>query len=138
MEDESRAARLLQGQVLFGASFVEDPELPDRGATLLFGWPDPLAPATWPWQANWVVGDGQDNGEDGEASELDLFEAGEPEGDESMLAELADELSCSRPEPARAARGRAGADPSVLLAGAGDDDEDEEEEDDEDATNGEP
>ena len=47
-------------------SFVEDPELPDRGTTLLFGWPDPLAPASWPWQANWVVGDGQDISKDNE------------------------------------------------------------------------
>src|SRR5205823_5997327 len=50
--DDARARRVLQGQVLFGASFVEDPELPDRGTTLLFAWPAPLSPATWPWQAN--------------------------------------------------------------------------------------
>src|SRR5215216_3141403 len=73
VEAEGRAARVLQGQVLFGASFVEDPELPDRGTTLLFGWPEPLAPATWPWQANWVVGDGKDDGDS--SDELDLYEA---------------------------------------------------------------
>src|SRR4030088_1082612 len=104
VDEDSRAAKVLQGQVLFGASFVEDPELPDRGTTLLFGWPDPLSPATWPWQANWVVGDGQDNGDEGEADELDLFEAGEPEGDESMLAELGEALSCSELEARTALR----------------------------------
>jgi hypothetical protein len=136
VEAESRAARLLQGQVLFGASFVEDPELPDRGTTLLFGWPEPLAPATWPWQANWVVGDGQDNGED--EDELDLYESGEMEGDDSLLAELADELSCSRQDARSALRDAALAlTRASLLAGAADDDEDEGEED-EDPANGEP
>jgi hypothetical protein len=136
VDPESRAAQVLQGEVLFGASFVEDPDLPDRGATLLFGWPDPLSPATWPWQANWVVGDGQDNGEDGEANELDLFEAGEPEGDESMLAELAEELSCSEPEARTALREAALAlTRASLLAGVADE---EDEEEDEEASNGEP
>ena len=36
-EDGGRPAAVLRGQVLFGASFVEDPDLPDRGTTLLFG-----------------------------------------------------------------------------------------------------
>jgi hypothetical protein len=136
VEAESRAAQLIQGSVLFGVSFVEDPDLPDRGTTLLFGWPDPLAPATWPWQANWVVGDGQDNGEDGEANELDLFEAGEPEGDESLLDTLAEELSCSAPEARTALREAALAlTRASLLAGAADDESDEEEDD---PANGEP
>jgi hypothetical protein len=138
VEAGSRAVQVLQGEVLFGASFVEDPDLPDRGTTLLFGWPDPLSPASWPWQANWVVGDGQDNGEDGEASELDLFEAGEPEGDESMLEPLAAELQCSAPEARIALREAALAlTRASLLAGATDDGADESDED-EDATNGEP
>jgi hypothetical protein len=132
-EDDSRPAAVLRGQVLFGASFVEDPELPDRGTTLLFGWPEPLSPATWPWQANWIVGDGQDNGAD--EDELDLFEAGEMEGDESLLAELADELSCSRTDARLALRDAALAlTRASLLAGANDEDEAE----DEEATNGEP
>ncbi|HLZ30256.1 MAG TPA: hypothetical protein VKV73_23275 [Chloroflexota bacterium] len=140
VEAESRAEQVLQGEVLFGTSFVEDPDLPDRGATLLFGWPDPLSPATWPWQANWVVGDGQDNGEEGEANELDLFEAGEPEGDEAMLADLAEELDCSLPEARAALRAAALAlTRASLLAGVADDDDEEEEEaDDEDTSNGEP
>ena len=138
VEAESRAAQVLRGEVLFGASFVEDPDLPDRGATLLFGWPDPLSPATWPWQANWVVGDGQDNGEDGEANELDLFEAGEPEGDETLLADLAEELSCSQPEARTALREAALAlTRASLLAGADDDDADDDEAEEE-PSNGEP
>jgi hypothetical protein len=137
VDTDSRAAQVLQGEVLFGASFVEDPDLPDRGATLLFGWPEPLAPATWPWQANWVVGDGQDNEDDGEANELDLFEAGEPEGDETMLAELARELSCSEPEARTALREAALAlTRASLLAGAA---EDQDEDDvDEESADGEP
>src|SRR5579859_6816800 len=139
-DDESQATRVLQGQTLLGASFVEDPELPDRGTTLLFGWPEPLAPVTWPWQANWVVGDGQDNGPDDDENELDLFEAGEMEGDDSLLAELADELSCSRGDARLALRDAALAlTRASLLAGAGgDDDDDEDEEKDDEATNGEP
>jgi hypothetical protein len=138
-EDDARAAKVLDGEVLFGASFVEDPELPDRGTTLLFGWPDPLAPASWPWQANWVVGEGQ-NGVDGNGSddadaeadgaeELDLFEAGELEGDAPLLADLADELSCSREDARTALRAAAMAlTRASLLAASGDDEEDEEEE----------
>jgi len=133
-EADLRAARVLRGEILFGASFVEDPELPDRGTTLLFGWPEPLSPATWPWQANWIVGDGQDrpSDEDASADELDLFEAGEMEGDESMLAELADELACSRQDARSALRAAAMAlTRASLLAGAGAEDEDDEDEDDE-------
>ena len=131
-EDDGRPAAVLRGQVLFGTSFVEDPDLPDRGTTLLFGWPEPLSPASWPWQANWIVGDGQDNGED--EDELDLFEAGEMEGDDSLLAELADELSCSRSDARLALRDAALAlTRASLLAGANDEDEEE----DEEATNGE-
>jgi hypothetical protein len=136
-EDDARAARVLEGEVLFGASFVEDPELPDRGTTLLFGWPDPLAPASWPWQANWVVGGGQDSdGVDGngaddgseEADELDLFEAGEMEGDAPLLAELADELSCSREDARVALRAAAMAlTRASLLAATGDEEEEDEE-----------
>ena len=132
-DDGGRPAAILRGQVLFGASFVEDPELPDRGTTLLFGWPEPLSPASWPWQANWVVGDGQDNGED--EDELDLFEAGEMEGDDPLLAELADELSCSRSDARLALRDAALAlTRASLLAGANEEDEAE----DDEATNGEP
>jgi len=135
VDAESSAAQVLQGEVLFGASFIEDPDLPDRGATLLFGWPDPLSPATWPWQANWVAGDDQGDGEESEANELDLFEAGEPEGEESLLADLAEELSCSQEEARTALREAALAlTRASLLASAGDEGEDE----DEEPQNGEP
>ncbi|MBV8715323.1 MAG: hypothetical protein JO020_07625 [Chloroflexi bacterium] len=141
--DDAPAARVLRGEVLFGASFVEDPELPDRGTTLLFGWPDPLAPASWPWQANWVVGDAQDEDRSGDtdgsdasdgtdasdssdAEELDLFEAGELEGDDALSAELADALSCSRDDARAALRATAMAlTRASLLAANTDSDEDD-------------
>jgi len=132
LEEGSRPARVLKGEVLFGASFLEDPELPDRGTTLLFGWADPLAPASWPWQANWVSGDSQDDAS--EADDLDLFEAGELEGDESLVAELSDELQCSREDARGALRDAALAlTRASLLASTGGDEEEEEEEEDEDA-----
>jgi hypothetical protein len=137
--DGSPAARLLQGSIVYGTSFVEDPDLPDRGTTLLFGWPEPLSPATWPWQANWIVGDGQE--EDTAADELDLYESGELAGEHSLLAELADELSCSREDARTALREAALAlTRASLLAGADDtsgvDDEDEAEDEADNGTNG--
>jgi hypothetical protein len=138
-DDDARTRKLLDGDVLFGVSFVEDPELPDRGTTLLFGWPDPLNPVTWPWQANWVVGDGQDTASDDEdsdgAEELDLFEAGEMEGDESILGDLAAELGCSRQEARSALRSAAMALTRASLLASVADEEEEEEDDDDDSTN---
>ncbi|HTD78060.1 MAG TPA: hypothetical protein VK898_10520 [Chloroflexota bacterium] len=135
LEPDARAARVLDGQVLFGASFMEDAELPDRGTTLLFGWPAPLDPASWPWQANWVVGDSDANGDaEAEAEELDLFETGELEGEESMLSELAAELSCTTQEARVALRDAAMAlTRASLLAGA----HTEDDEDEDDTTDGE-
>jgi hypothetical protein len=131
-EDDSPAARVLQGQVLLGAAFVEDPELPDRGTTLLFGWPEPLVPVTWPWQANWVVSDGTDNADDHDADELDLFEAGEMEGEALMLAELSEELDCTPAEARVALRDAALAlTRASLLAGTADDELDDEDDEDE-------
>ena len=125
--------------MLLGASFVEDPELPDRGTTLLFGWPEALAPATWPWQANWVVSDGTDNADEHDADELDLFEAGEIEGEAEMLTELADELGCSPAEARIALRDAALAlTRASLLAGTADDELDDDDDDEEDEeSNGE-
>jgi hypothetical protein len=135
LEPDARAARVLDGQVLFGASFMEDAELPDRGTTLLFGWPAPLDPASWPWQANWVVGDSDANGDaEAEAEQLDLFETGELEGEESMLSELAAELSCTTQEARMALRDAAMAlTRASLLAGA----HTEDDEDEDDTTDGE-
>ena len=111
-EDDAPAARVLRGEVLFGASFVEDPELPDRGTTLLFGWPDPLSPAQWPWQANWIATDADqasEEDEDGERdpNDLDVFEVGELQGAEAMLASLSEELGCSRDDAQAALRSAA-------------------------------
>lgn len=132
-EDDARAAAILDGQVLFGTSFVEDPELPDRGTTLLFGWPDPLAPASWPWQANWVVGDGTAGQR--EVEELDLFEAGELEGDDALVVELANTLSCTAEQARAALRGAAMAlTRASLLAATGDEDEEEDDEEEDSST----
>jgi hypothetical protein len=137
LDENSPAAKVLHGNVLFGTSFVEDPDLPDRGTTLLFGWPEPLSPATWPWQANWVVGDGQD--EDSATDELDLYESGEIEGEGPLLAELADELSCSREDARTALRDAAlTVTRASLLSAVEDSSESEDEDDDENgAHNGE-
>jgi hypothetical protein len=130
-DDDSGAVKVLEGEVLFGASFVEDPDLPDRGTTLLFGWPDPLEPASWPWQANWVVSD-SDSQNDGEAEELDLFENGELEGDDALVGGLADALG-DGPEAARAAlRSVAMALTRASLLAAVEGDGEGEEEDDDD------
>jgi hypothetical protein len=129
---DSRAARVLQGQILFGTSFLEDREVPDRGTTLLFGWPEPLSPATWQWQANWVVsGNSHD---DATEEELDLFDAGELESEGALVAEIADELSCSRDDARLALRDVALAlTRASLLAGDDDEDEDDPEDADDDS-----
>jgi hypothetical protein len=138
-EGDERAARVLESEVLFGASFLEDPELPDRGTTLLFGWPNPLTPASWPWQANWVVGEVRDgngsssgagNGAEEGSEELDLFEAGELEDEESLLSQLAEELACGQEEARTALRAAAMAlTRASLQAATGESDDDEDEED---------
>jgi len=137
-DDEAPAARLLSGSVLFGAAFVEDPDLPDRGTTLLFGWPQPLSPATWPWQASWVVGDGQDDASAPE--ELDLYESGDLDGEEPLLTELADELKCSRDDARSVLRDAALAlTRASLLAGSEDNEPaEDDDEDEDDQNNGRP
>jgi len=132
-DDEEPAARVLEGDVLFGTSFIEDPDLPDRGTTLLFGWPDPLEPASWPWQANWVVGD-SDSQDDTDAEELDLFENGELEGDDALIAGLADDLGSSSEEARAALRGAAMALTRASLLAGTDSDEDEEGDDEDNGT----
>ncbi len=130
-EDDAPALKVLEGEVLFGASFVEDPDLPDRGTTLLFGWPDPLEPASWPWQANWVVGDSDSDGQtDGEAEELDLFENGELEGDEALVAGLVDELGTDAEEARTALRNAAMALTRASLLASTESDEEAEDDDD--------
>ena len=132
VEERSPAARVLQGGLVFGASFVEDPDVPDRGTTLLFGWPEPLAPAMWPWEANWVVAGSQGEGQD--EVELDLFPVGEMEGHEPLLAELADELSCSRQDARVALQDAALAlTRASLLAGTAEDEEEDEDEDEDES-----
>ncbi len=139
-DDEALAERIIDGEILFGTSFIEDPDVPDRGTTLLFGWPDPLSPASWPWQANWIVSDqdaeeeDDDDAEADQAQELDLFEAGDLEGDEPLLEDLAEQLDCSREEARSALRSAAIALTRASLLAANDGDEEQDDEDDE--TNG--
>lgn len=140
-DDQTLVERIIDGEILFGTSFIEDPDVPDRGTTLLFGWPDPLSPASWPWQANWIAGDQDDDeddddgAEENEAEELDLFEAGDLEGDEPLLADLAEQLECSREEARSALRGAAMALTRASLLAANDGDQEFDDEDD-DETNG--
>jgi hypothetical protein len=126
-DDDERGERVLAGTVLFGVAFVEDDEESDRGVTMLFGWPEPLAAARWPWQANWLVSGSPEGAEE---EELDLFEAGELQGDEPIVAELADELGCSRHDARDALRHAAMAlTRASLLLGAGDQDDDGDDDD---------
>jgi hypothetical protein len=130
VDEDSPAARIVNGEVVFGVSFLEDPDVPDRGTTLLFGWPEPLAPASWPWQANWIVaGNGQSD--DLAEEELDLFETAEMEGEAALVDSLADELGCSEADARTALREAALAlTRASLLVGEDDEDDDEDDEDD--------
>jgi hypothetical protein len=102
LQPEAAAARLLAGDAIFGVSFVEDAEDSDRGATLVFGWAEPLAPAAWPWQASWIAGDGEET--TGVADDLDLYEAGELEVSEPLGAALATALGAERDQALDALR----------------------------------
>jgi hypothetical protein len=149
LEEGSPAARILQGDVVFGTSFVDDPDLPDRGTTLLFGWPEPLSPATLPWQATWVAAGGdaeaaqgaeeqEEEEEEPAAEELELYEVGDLEVDDALVAAIAAELGSS-PDEARAALTACSlALTRASLRAADEDDADDEDADDEDQglTNG--
>src|SRR5918911_1372925 len=71
LEADSPAASLLTGDSLFGVAVVEDAEAPDRGTTLVFSWAEPLAPASWAWQASWISSShGEDGDDEDEGDEL--------------------------------------------------------------------
>ncbi len=86
LESDSAAARLLQTDVLFGATFLDDPDVPNRGTTLLFGWVDPLFPATWSWEGNWIAA--EEGEEDSDEEELDLSEVTGLQTGEPLLEEV--------------------------------------------------
>ena len=137
VETESRAAQVLQGQVLFGASFVEDPDLPGpRGnAAVRMARPAVASNLAVAGQLGGRRWPGQRRRRRGERT--GPVRSRRAEGDESMLGELAEELSCSRQEARTALREAALAlTRASLLAGAADDDEDEDVEDE--TSNGEP
>ena len=119
LDDGSPAASLLDGEAIFGVSFVEDPDAPDRGTTLVFGWAEPLAPATWPWEASWISSSSPSPGGGAEPIEqLDLYETGDLEVGEPMLEALADRLRTDRDQALEALRAAAEAATraSLLLA----------------------
>jgi hypothetical protein len=100
----SAATRLLDTDLLFGATIVDDPDDNDRGTTLVFAWPTPLTPAIWPWEAIWIAGDsdrsdedgdGRDDTDDSEAEgeqELELFSTGEFVANETLLLAIGERV----------------------------------------------
>ncbi len=134
LEEGSLGARLLEGDLLFGATFLEDPDVPNRGTTLLFGWADPLFPATWSWEGNWVASDDEE-----EPEELDLSEVSGLQVGEQLVAETARFLETTPERAERALTDLAAALTRVSLLAAleeDDDDEDEAEQDEADSSNG--
>ncbi len=131
LEGDSLAARLLESGALFGATFLENADVPNRGTTLLFGWADPLTPATWSWEGNWIASDEEEDG----AEELDLSAVGGLQAGEALLAEVGRVLGVSPQHGEQALAEAAAALTRVsLLATLGD--EDEEDAGDDGATNG--
>lgn len=126
-DDDELVTRVLDADILFGVSFAEDPEVPDRGTTLLFGWPAPLAAVSWPWQANWVLGDEHVDAGD----ELDLYEQGDMTGEDVLIPALTEALSCTDEQAREALSSIALAfTRASLLAASGSDEEYEEDDDD--------
>ncbi len=145
LEEDTEALGLLEADILFGATVVDDPDVPDRGTTLLFGWPEPLAPAVWPWEANWVVSDdadddADDGGDDEEDdSQLDLFEVGDLEVGEQLLTAIAQRFELAPDAAATVLRDVAAAFTRAALLSAVDaTDDDDEDEDENESSNGSP
>jgi hypothetical protein len=88
--EDGNAGGLLGSDLLFGVTFMEDSEAPNRGRTLMFSWPEPLQPAVWPWEANWVVGEEED--QEKEEEELEIFQAGDLQVSETLLAKVCEAL----------------------------------------------
>ena len=118
LDSESAAASLLTGDAVFGVAVIDDAEAPDRGTTLVFAWAEPLAPASWPWQASWISAAEDGDGQDEPPDQLDLYDAGELEASEPLLAEVAARLQTDRGEAVAALRTAAAAvtRASLLLA----------------------
>jgi hypothetical protein len=136
LDEDSSARRLLdESEALFGVSFVEEDVMPDRGRTLVFGWAAPLEPAVWPWQATWVVGDGE---EDDAEEELELFEAEEATLPDTLWDDIARDLQIDRVEAREALMAVAEALTRASLLASGQADEDDEDEDQVGLNNGSP
>ena len=117
VEDNEAAVQLLNGRALLGVAFVEDEDASDRGTTLVFGWGEPLAPATWAWQASWIT-------TTDEETQLELAETGQLEAGEALLESFAAELG-QDPTAALRAAAEALTRASLLASLGGDEDEDE-------------
>lgn len=91
----SPAERLLGDDgPIFGATFLDHPDVENRGTTLLMGWADPLHPALWSWEASWVSVPDDEDGDEGDAfQELDLFGLGEIVVESPLLADVAERLA---------------------------------------------
>jgi hypothetical protein len=126
---DSPAASLLTGEAVFGVAIMDDSEAPDRGTTLVFSWAEPLAPATWPWQASWISSGEDGDGDDEPPEQLDLYDAGDLEAADRVLAEVAGQLQTDRSQAVAALRTAAAAvtRASLLLASGGLDDLEEDE-----------
>lgn len=123
LDEGGGAYKLLDGDLLFGTTFLEDAETDNRGTTLLFGWPDALQPTTWTWEANWLASsDGDDDG----GEELDLYEVAAIDASEALLQAVEAELKVDRAGAVEALTEVAAALTRVsLLDTSGDLDEDE-------------
>jgi hypothetical protein len=104
LDDGSAAARLLDADILFGATILEESEDTDRGTTMLFAWPTPLTPAIWPWEAIWIAGDSDQSDEAADATdnhegsaddadeELELFSTGEFVANDVLVRAIGERL----------------------------------------------
>ena len=129
LEDDSVALRLLEGDELYGVTFLEDDENPDRGTTLLFGWSDPLNAVVWRWEATWIVSDGDD--EDG-GEELDLFDVADMEAGDTLVSAIAEQLEVDADQARLALEEVAEALTRASLVSMAEGLEDEEEDDEDD------
>lgn len=103
LEEGAAAARLLQRDLIYGVTFLESDESDNRGTTLLFAWAEPLQPAIWHWEANWVQVDADaDEPDDDADQELELYETATLEAGEPLVSAVAQALEAAPDEATRA------------------------------------
>jgi hypothetical protein len=124
--DTQLGAALLRSDLLYGVTFLNGGEDEDGGTTVVFGWPDPLGPAAWPWEANVVAAA---PGEGDEVDDvLDIFESGDLAVSDTFVQAVMGELDVDG-EQARQALSEASLalTRASLAHGDGEPEEDEEE-----------